>query len=144
MDVQITDGIILGLAFFSAFIVAHIIYSLRLKKRALAFKDAADKFKKAGYKPLCLYNSDSLETLKKLEAGDFEGATHCVSYGIALFYHNECSMGLSKEFDIERQKIEELAKSCPRLAADIKRAAEMQKQAVEMKASRLSTHDTVA
>jgi hypothetical protein len=136
MDINITDVVVLGLAFFSAYIVAHIIYSFRLNKRALTFKDSADKFKKAAYKPLCLNNSDNLETLKKLEAGDFDGATHCVSYGIALFYHNECSMGLSKEFDIERQKIEELAKSSPRLAADIERAAEIQKKAVEMKTSR--------
>jgi hypothetical protein len=132
MNVQITDGIVLGLAFFSAFIVAHIIYSLRLKKRALAFKDSADEFKKAAYKSLCWDNSDNLETFKKLEAGDFEAAKHHVSYGIALFYHNECSMGLSNEFDVERQKIEELAKSFPRLAADLERAAEIQKKAVEM------------
>jgi hypothetical protein len=141
MDVHITDGVVLGLAFFSAFIVAHVIYSLRLKKlkkRALAFKDSAFTFSKAANEHLCLYNSDNLETLKKLEAGDFEGAKHFVSYGIALFYHNECPTGLSNEFDIERQKIEELAKSSPNLAANIERAAEMQKKAVEMKTSRLT------
>jgi hypothetical protein len=133
MDVQITDAVILGLAFSSAFIVAHIIYSLRLKKRALTFKDSADKFKNEAYRPLCLYNSDNLKALKKMEAGDFDGAKHDISYGISLFYHNECALGLAEEFGIEKRKIEEMAKSIPILAANLERAAAMQKVAVEMK-----------
>jgi hypothetical protein len=65
--------------------------------------------------------------------GDFDGAKHDVSYGIALFYHNECAIELSEDFGTEKRKIEEVADSIPILAANLERAAAMQKIAGEMK-----------
>ena len=128
MDVQITDAVILGFTFFTGFMVAMILHSLRYKKKALALKNSVDRFAQTTHKHLSVLNSDNLEVLRKLEAGDFEGAKHHLSYGIALFYQNECSTGLSNEFNIERQKIEELAKSSPSLAADITKATQMEKE----------------
>ena len=138
MDVQITDAVILVLAFFFGGMIVSILLSRRFKKKAVALKKSVDIFSEAAYKHFAIYNSDNLEVFRKLETGDFEGAKDHVSYGIALFYHNECSTGLSRYFEIEKQKIEEIAKSSPTLAADIKKAAEMQKIAVEMKTSRLT------
>ena len=121
------------LAFSIAFIVAQQIHAARMRKIASDFKRSATAFKKDAYGLFIKYNRDSMEVLKKMEVGDFDSAKHDVSYGIALFYHNECAIGLSEEFGTEKRKIEELAESIPILAANLERAAAMQKIAVEMK-----------
>jgi len=133
MDGIIAYVVTFALAFFIAFIVAQQIHAARMRKIASDFKRSADTFKKGASGLLIKYNRDSMEVLKKMEMSDFEGAKHDVSYGIALFYHNECDIGLSEEFVTEKRKIEELAKSIPILAANLERAAAMQKIAVEMK-----------
>jgi len=132
MDSIFAYAVTFALAFSIAFIVAQQIHAARMRKIASDFKRSADAFKKGGYGLLIKYNRDSMEVLKKMEMSDFEGAKHDVSYGIALFYHNECD-GLSEEFETEKRKIEELAESIPILASNLERAAAMQKIAVEMK-----------
>jgi hypothetical protein len=133
MDSIIAYVVTFALAFSIAFIVAQQIHAARMRKIASDFKRSADTFKKEAYGSLIKYNRDSMEVLKKMKVGDFDGAKHDVSYGIALFYHNECAIGLSEEFGTEKRKIEELAESIPILAANLERAADMQKIAVEMK-----------
>ena len=133
MDGVIAYAVTFALAFSVAFIVAQQIHAARMRKIASNFKRSADTFEKEAYGSLIGYNRDSMEVLKKMEVGDFDGEKHDVSYGIALFYHNECAIGLSEEFETEKLKIEELATSIPILAANLERAAAMQKIAVEMK-----------
>jgi hypothetical protein len=133
MDSIFAYAVTFALAFSIAFIVAQQIHAARMRKIASDFKRSTDAFKKGSYGLLIKYNRDSMEVLKKMEMSDFEGAKHDVSYGIALFYHNECDGRLSEEFEPEKRKIEKLAKSIPILAANLERAADMQKIATEMK-----------
>jgi hypothetical protein len=133
MDSIIAYVVTFALAFTIASIVAQQIHAARMRKIASDFKRSADTFKKEAYGSLIKYNRDSMEALKKMEVGDFDGAKHDVSYGIALFYHNECAIELSEDFGTEKRKIEEVADSIPILAANLERAAAMQKIAGEMK-----------
>ena len=132
MDIQITDAVILGLAFFFGGAIVSILLSRRHKKRLLAVSKAVQFFSEKSFKEFITINSDNLGILQKLEAGDSEGAKQMVCFEIALFYNWKSWGGLSKEFDVERQKIDELAKFSPILAAEIKKLS-------EIKASRLTT-----
>jgi len=133
MDGITAYAVTFALAFSIAFIVAQQIHAARMRKIASDFKRSADTFKKESSRLFIKYNRDNMEVLKKMDADDFDGAKHDLSYGIALFYHHDCATGLSEDFEAEKQRIEELAESSPILAANLKRAADMKKIAVEMK-----------
>jgi hypothetical protein len=125
MDIHYINGIVF--AFCGGFITACLLFAILAFRLEAKRSKTVSEFLSSHDKLEAAWDGEYRELLRKLEAGDIEGAKQKVCLAIATFYHITGSRTSSQELAAEKRKIDIQAKSSVILAAAIEKTSEWSK-----------------